>query len=394
MTQRAPHILLAGGGTGGHVYPAIAIADAIRELAPTAEIAFVGTRDRLEAQAVPKAGYSLYPITVAGFQRSLSMRNLQFPFKLFRGFVQSWNLVSGFNPDVAVGTGGYVAGPALLAAWLRRRPIVIQEQNAYAGVTNRLLSCLATRIHLAFPEAKDYVPAQRAVISGNPTRSILAEADRAQGRGHFDMPDDARVLLMFGGSLGSAALNGAMEQHALTLLEHDEALHIIWQTGARYYDALASRIASHPRLHLMKYIDRMDQAYAAADLVLCRAGAITCSELMVTGTPALLVPSPNVTADHQTKNARSMERGGAARLLPEDELNERLVGAVTELLDDAAQRQQMAAAARHMARPDAARRIAADILEIAEVRVSNDERIKGGGTAGTSFDNRQSTFEN
>jgi len=391
--KRAPHILLAGGGTGGHVYPAIAIADAIRELAPAAEIAFVGTRDRLEAQAVPKAGYSLYPITVAGFQRSLSARNLQFPFKLLKGFVQSWNLVRGFDPDVAVGTGGYVAGPALVAAWMRGRPIVVQEQNAYAGVTNRLLSYLATRIHLAFPEAKDYVPARRAVISGNPTRAALTEARRGPARDHFGIPGEASVLLVFGGSLGSAALNDALERHVHTLLDEAASLHVIWQTGNRYYDALADRAAPHPRLHLMQYIERMDMAYAAADLALCRAGAITCSELMVTGTPALLVPSPNVTADHQTKNARSMERGGAARLLPEAELDARFVAAVTAVLGDPPQRQQMADAARDMARPDAARCIAEDILEIAEVRVSSADRPRDGGAADASFDNRHSTIE-
>jgi UDP-N-acetylglucosamine--N-acetylmuramyl-(pentapeptide) pyrophosphoryl-undecaprenol N-acetylglucosamine transferase len=363
--KRAPHILLAGGGTGGHVYPAIAIADAIRTLEPAAEIAFVGTRDRMEARAVPKAGYSLYPITVAGFQRSLSVRNLEFPFKLFRGFVQSWNLVGGFDPDVAVGTGGYVAGPALLAARLRGRPVVIQEQNAYAGVTNRLLSLLATRIHLAFPEAKDYVPARRAVISGNPTRKALTEATRVAGRDHFDLPDEARVLLVFGGSLGSAALNTVLEEQVHTLLDADDAVHVLWQTGNRYYDDLAARVESHPRLRLMQYIDRMDMAYAAADLALCRAGAITCSELMVTGTPSVLVPSPNVTADHQTKNARSMERGGAARLLPETALTDRFMATINDVLNDPAHRQQMADAARSMARPDAARRIAEDVLAIA-----------------------------
>lgn len=366
--KRAPHILLAGGGTGGHVYPAIAIADAIRALEPAAEIAFVGTRDRMEAQAVPKAGYSLYPITVAGFQRSLSVRNLEFPFKLLRGFVQSWNLVGGFDPDVAVGTGGYVAGPALLAAWMRGRPVVIQEQNAYAGVTNRLLSLLATRIHLAFPEAKEYVPARRAVISGNPTRKALTEATHDAGRDHFDLPDDARVLLVVGGSLGSAALNTVLEEQVHALLDADEAVHVLWQTGNRYYDDLAARVDQHPRLQIMKYIDQMDRAYAAADLALCRAGAITCSELMVTGTPAVLVPSPNVTADHQTKNARSMERGGAARLLPETALSDRFLEVATDLLSGPAQREQMAEAARSMARPDAARRIAENILELASAR--------------------------
>lgn len=372
MTKHAPRILLAGGGTGGHVYPAIAIADALRALAPEAEVAFAGTDDRVEATAVPKAGYTLYPITVSGFQRSLSLRNLTFPIDLLKGFVQSWNLIGAFRPDVAVGTGGYVSGPVLLAAWLRGCPLVLQEQNAYAGVTNRLLSRLARRIHLAFPEAKDYVPADRAVVSGNPVRRTLAEADRDAARAHFGIPAEAQVLLVVGGSLGSAAINAAVEQHVHDGLDQNPKLHIIWQTGSRYFDDLQARVDAHPRLHLMKYIDRMDYAYAAADLALCRAGAITCSELMVTGTPAVLVPSPNVTADHQTKNARSMATAGAARLLPEDDLPERLMPVTAELFRDAAQRRRMADAARQMARPDAAERIARDILTIADASVPND----------------------
>ncbi|PEN13255.1 undecaprenyldiphospho-muramoylpentapeptide beta-N-acetylglucosaminyltransferase [Longibacter salinarum] len=362
---RPPHILIAGGGTGGHVYPAIAIADAIKARRPEARVVFAGTKDRLEATAVPQAGYALHHITVSGFQRDLSVRNLRFPIELAKGLIQSWRLVGAIEPDVAVGTGGYVSGPVLLAAWLRRRPIVIQEQNAYAGVTNRLLSMLASRIHLAFDEARDWVPADRAVVSGNPTRAQLVNTDLAKARDVLDIPDDAHVLLAFGGSLGSEALNSAMEQHIDALLD-DPAVHVLWQTGSQYYDALSDRVAEHPRLHLMKYIDRMEVAYAAADLVLCRAGAITCSELMVTGTPSILVPSPNVVADHQTKNARAMERVGAARVLPEPNLTDRLIDTVRELLDDPEARCSMAEAARHEARPEAADRIADDVLALAD----------------------------
>jgi UDP-N-acetylglucosamine--N-acetylmuramyl-(pentapeptide) pyrophosphoryl-undecaprenol N-acetylglucosamine transferase len=239
-------------------------------------------------------------------------------------------------------------------------------------VTNRLLSRLARRIHLAFPEAKEYVPADRAVVSGNPVRRTLAEADRDAARDHFGIPAEAQVLLVVGGSLGSAAINAAVEQHVRDGLDQNPKLHIIWQTGSRYFYDLQARVDAHPRLHLMQYIDRMDYAYAAADLALCRAGAITCSELMVTGTPAVLVPSPNVTADHQTKNARSMATAGAARLLPEDDLPERLMPVTAELFRDAAQRRRMADAARQMARPDAAERIARDILTIADASVPND----------------------
>jgi UDP-N-acetylglucosamine--N-acetylmuramyl-(pentapeptide) pyrophosphoryl-undecaprenol N-acetylglucosamine transferase len=258
-----------------------------------------------------------------------------------------------------------VSGPVLLAARLRGRPLLIQEQNAYAGVTNRLLSYLAERVHLAFPEARDWVPADRSVVSGNPTRKSLREADRGEARAALQVPAEARVLLVLGGSLGSAAINEAMAAALPTLLD-DEQTYVVWQAGSRYHEALSDRVDDHPRLRLVEYIDRMDRAYAAADLALCRAGALTCSELSVTGTPAVLVPSPNVVADHQTKNARSMERSGAARLLPESELDTRLTDMVLDLLGDADARADMAAATRTMARPDAAETIARDVLALAD----------------------------
>ena len=356
---------MAGGGTGGHVYPAIAIADAVTDLRPDARVVFAGTEDRLEARAVPAAGYALHPITAQGVQRRLAWENLTVPVQVARSLLQSWRLVGAIEPDVAVGTGGYVSGPVLLAAWLRGRPLLLQEQNAYAGVTNRLLSRLAERIHLAFPEARDWVPADRSVVSGNPTRKALREADRGEARAALQVPAEARVLLVLGGSLGSAAINEAVAAALPTLLDDDQT-HVVWQAGSRYHEALSERVDDHPRLRLVEYIDRMDRAYAAADLALCRAGALTCSELSVTGTPAVLVPSPNVVADHQTKNARSMERSGAARLLSESALDARLTDMVIDLLDDADARAEMAAAARTMARPDAAEVIARDVLALAD----------------------------
>jgi UDP-N-acetylglucosamine--N-acetylmuramyl-(pentapeptide) pyrophosphoryl-undecaprenol N-acetylglucosamine transferase len=356
---------MAGGGTGGHVYPAIAIADAITALRPEARVVFAGTEDRLEARAVPAAGYALHPITAQGVQRSLSAKNLKVPLQMLKGVVQSWRLVGAIEPDVAVGTGGYVAGPVLLAAWLRGRPLLIQEQNAYAGVTNRLLARLADSVHLAFPEATDWVPGDRAVVSGNPTRRSLREADPGEARAALHLPAEARVVLVMGGSLGSAALNEAVETQLDALLADDD-VYLVWQTGTRYHEAIADRVDDRPQLRLVEYIDRMDRAYAAADLVVCRAGALTCSELMVTGTPAVLVPSPNVVADHQTKNARSMERTGAARLLPEKDLQARFVDLVHDLLNDADARAEMAAAAGEMARPEAAEVIARDVLTLAD----------------------------
>ena len=364
---------MVGGGTGGHVYPAIAIADAVQRLRPNAQIVFAGTQDRLESRAVPEAGYALHPVTAQGLQRQATASNLLMPIRTAQGFLQSWRLVGAIEPDVAVGTGGYVAAPVLLAAWLRGRPLLVQEQNAYAGLTNRALSRLASRIHLAFPEAQDWVPAQRAVVSGNPTRRALREADpdsRQDARATFDLPADARVVLVMGGSLGSAAINDAVEHNLEALLRADD-VHVVWQTGERYHDAIVNEVDETPRLRIVEYIDQMGAAYAAADLVVCRAGALTCSELMVTGTPAVLVPSPNVTADHQTKNARSLDRAGAAVLLPEPELGERLDAVVPDLLGDPERLNQMADAAWERARPDAAETIARDVLTLADHYRSN-----------------------
>ncbi|MCS4097946.1 undecaprenyldiphospho-muramoylpentapeptide beta-N-acetylglucosaminyltransferase [Salinibacter ruber] len=365
MSTRAPHILMVGGGTGGHVYPAIAIADAVRALRPDAQIVFAGTQDRLEARAVPEAGYALHPITAQGLQRRAVASNLLLPFRVAQGLVQSWRLVGAIEPDVAVGTGGYVAAPVLMAAWLRGRPLLIQEQNAYAGLTNRVLARLALRIHLAFPEAKDWVPAEHAVVSGNPTRQSLRDADPDAARAAFNVPEDGRVLLVMGGSLGSAAINGAIQRILDPLLAEGD-VYVVWQTGTRYYDDLTEDLDEHPRLRVVEYIDQMGHAYAAADLAVCRAGALTCSELTVTGTPAVLVPSPNVTADHQTKNARSLERAGAAVWLDEADLDAHLETVLLDLLGNSDRRARMAEAARNRARPDAAETIARDVLALAD----------------------------
>ena len=380
---RPPRILLAGGGTGGHVYPAIAIADAVRALAPDAAIAFAGTEARMEWEAVPKAGYEIHPVTVSGFQRGLSAsalaRNLSFPFKLARGFADSASIVRGFDPDVAVGTGGYVSGPVLLTASLMGRPIVLQEQNAYAGATNKLLAKRAEVVFAAFEPARAYFPAGKVELSGNPVRSDLGPASddlRREALQHYAIPESVdgeppRVLLVMGGSLGAGPLNDAVEKDLETLLA-DPRTFLVWQAGKRYYDAIRARLPEtgpvHDRVRLMAYLDRMDLAYAVADLALCRAGALTCSELAVTGTPSLLVPSPNVTADHQTKNAQALASANAARLLPEGRLASELVQIAPPLLSDPAALDEMKTAALHIARPDAARTIAERVLALAARR--------------------------
>ena len=357
--------MFAAGGTGGHVYPALAIAHALKSLEPSVSITFAGTRERMEWDVVPRAGFPICPISAMGLQRNLAPRNVLFPFKLVEGIIQSLRLIEGLETDVVIGTGGFVAGPVLLAARMKGRPIVIQEQNAYAGLTNRVLARWATRIHIAFAEAEGDFPPGKCMLTGNPTRPELSVADRKSGRMFYDVPHDANVLFVFGGSLGSLALNAALEDQLADLLV-DEKRIIIWQTGARYFERIQAGISLHPRLRLVKYVNRMDMAYAAADLVLSRAGAITCSELMVTGTPAVLVPSPNVAEDHQTKNARSMQEAGAAVLLPELDLKSGLIREVNALANDAGRRKEMAAAARRLARPNAAVDIANSVLALVE----------------------------
>ena len=369
MTERSrnstPRILFAGGGTGGHVYPAIAIADAVRTMKPEASIAFVGTRERLEWTAVPKAGYPIHGITVSGFQRSISAKNLTFPFKLLKGLVESWSLVGEFRPDVVVGTGGYVSGPVLWSASMRGKPTLIQEQNAYAGVTNRLLAKRARRIHTAFPEASRYFPPEKCVVSGNPVRESLKDVDRSESRRFFEIPQDASTVFVFGGSLGSVPLNNAMADQIGQILR-DSARYVIWQTGRRHFDDLESAV-SHERLRLLPYVERMDLAYGAADVVVSRAGAITCSELMVTGTPAILIPSKAVAEDHQTKNARSLSEREAAVLLPEDE-TERLAATIDDLFSDPNRLARMSGAIKELAKPNAAKDIAVDVLNLAEAQ--------------------------
>jgi UDP-N-acetylglucosamine--N-acetylmuramyl-(pentapeptide) pyrophosphoryl-undecaprenol N-acetylglucosamine transferase len=250
-----------------------------------------------------------------------------------------------------------------LAADLKGLPTVIQEQNAYAGITNRLLGRRAVRIHVAFVEAKDHLPAEKCVYSGNPTRRELIEADSSEGRARYGVPPNAFVIAVLGGSLGSRAINEAVAGNIAAMLS-DDMTFLIWQCGIQYFEEMRARVNEHPRLRLCAYIDRMDLTYAAADLVLSRAGAITCSELMVTGTPSVLVPSPNVAEDHQTYNARSMAYAGAAIHVPESEVEMRLIYEIDTLRKNRRRLSEMAAEALKVARPDAALHIAEDILNV------------------------------
>ena len=367
--SRPARILIAAGGTGGHVYPAIAVANAVKRQVPDSSVAFAGTVDRIEWEAVPRAGYPIYPITAVAFNRSSASANLKVPFKLARGVRQSMRLVKEFDADVVFGAGGFVSGPVGLAAWLRGRPLVLQEQNAFAGMTNRLLGKVAKQVHIAFPEASEAFAENRAVLSGNPVRAELMNLDRGSAREKLGLPQDARVVLSFGGSGGSQAMNEALLEGIDDFLKATDA-HLIWQTGPRYYERVMASAPTDPRVRIVEYLHDMPSAYAASDLALCRSGASTCAELLVTGTPSILIPSPNVAEDHQTHNARSLVDAGAAVLLPESELRSDWVSLTAALVNNPESLEAMGAKASDNSISDAADRIAASILVLANRRAA------------------------
>lgn len=364
---RSIRVLMAAGGTGGHVYPAIAIADAVKSKYPQAEVLFVGTRDRMEWQAVPKSGYPIKSVWISGFHRRLTPQNLLFPFKLVTSLAQSFKILKSFKPDVLVACGGFAAGPVGWVAAKLNVPIVIQEQNSFPGVTNRMLAKHAAAIFTAFDEAKKYFPVEKVKLEGNPVRSQLEKSDRHPALKSFGFTEESPVLLILGGSGGAKALNDIMKRELPRL--HDEfGLQIIWQCGNRYLDDLQKEInlRDYPNLRLLNFIDDMPAAYGAADLVVTRAGASTCSELMLLGQPAIFVPSPNVAGDHQTKNAASMVTANAAKLLEEKKLDNLFLDTIRDLIFNKDELNSMSRAMKQLAKPDAAEVIAKEIFTLAE----------------------------
>ena len=364
--NQALRILIAGGGTGGHVFPAIAIADALRAVRPEADIRFVGALGKIEMEKVPKAGYPIEGLWISGFQRKLSLHNLLFPVKLLHSMWKARRIVSRFRPDVVVGVGGYASGPVLETACRKGIPALIQEQNSYAGVTNRLLAKKVSRVCVAYEGMERFFPAEKVVLTGNPVRAGLTDktASKAIAAVHFGLRADQPVVFVFGGSLGALSINEAMAVNA-ELLEANPQVQVLWQVGKLYVERFAAcETAQLPNVRVLPFVDRMDLAYALADVVVSRAGALTISELGIVGKPAILLPSPNVAEDHQTKNAQALVEKGAALLIPNAEAATRLMTEALALLNDDAQQQKLAANIRALARPNAAADIAAEVLRL------------------------------
>jgi UDP-N-acetylglucosamine--N-acetylmuramyl-(pentapeptide) pyrophosphoryl-undecaprenol N-acetylglucosamine transferase len=357
-------ILFAGGGTGGHLFPAIAIADEIKKLRPEVQIAFAGTRGRIEARVVPQQGYRFFPIWISGFRRKRPMDNLLFPLKVMVACVQSFVLIRRFRPDVVVGTGGYVCGPVVLMASLVGVPTVLQEQNSYPGVTTRLLASRATEVHVTFESSLRYLKRTGNVrITGNPTRGSLGSIARPQAAKFFELDSQRRTLLVFGGSLGAHSLNTWLLNALPALLEKN--LQIIWQTGEQEFQEMraavtAAQAGASVKVH--KFIEKMEYAFGACDLAVSRAGATTVAELMRAGIPSVLVPYPYAAGDHQTENARAMVEAGASLLVKDNELESRLFGVITGLVYDTVRLQQMREKALELAKPKAAATIASAVL--------------------------------
>ena len=363
-------LVFAGGGTGGHLYPALAIADEVRKQAAGARVIFVGTKDKIEARVVPERGYTFVPIWIAGFRRRVRWDSLAFPIKVLVALYQSMMILKRERPDVVVGTGGYVCAPVGLAAALLGVPLVVQEQNSVPGMTIRMLAKKAQEVHLTFASSKRYLRrTDNVVLSGNPTRAEIGQPSRAEGAAYFGFDAGRKTLFIFGGSLGASSLNRAvigMIGDLMTL-----GVQVLWQTGKQDYDLVRRTLQEHhPGMpaKAFPYIDRMEYGYAACDLALCRAGASTIAELTISGTPAVLVPYPHAAADHQTENANTMVEAGAAVLCRDADLQPRLAGLLRELVADPDRLLRMAHSARSLGRPDAAASIARAVITIVRRR--------------------------
>ncbi|MBK9413802.1 MAG: undecaprenyldiphospho-muramoylpentapeptide beta-N-acetylglucosaminyltransferase [Bacteroidetes bacterium] len=336
MQRPSLRVIISGGGTGGHIFPAVAIANALKKMNPATEILFVGANGRMEMEKVPAAGYKIVGLNISGIQRKLSLQNLMLPIKILQSVLKARMIVKEFKPDVAVGVGGYASGPLLFAATGMNVPALIQEQNSFAGITNKLLSKRVKRICVAYDGMENYFPADKIKITGNPVRENMVDikGKREEALRFFRLSSDKKTVLLIGGSLGARTLNHSIAEGIQKLA--DKNIQLIWQTGKAFYPKAQELTSQYSANGISAYdfIQRMDLAFAAADVVISRAGASSVSELALVAKPAILVPSPNVAEDHQTKNAMSLVKKDAAILISDAEASAKLITQAIELIND------------------------------------------------------------
>ena len=372
-THKTYRIILSGGGTGGHIYPAIAIANELKSRFTDAEFLFVGALDRMEMEKVPQAGYKIEGLWISGIQRKLTMRNLAFPFKLISSLLKSRKIINAFKPDVVIGTGGFASGPLLKSATSKRIPSLIQEQNSYPGITNKLLSKHVDKICVAYEGLEKFFPKEKIILTGNPIRKDLlgVEDKHIEGKDAFKLIHAKQTLLILGGSLGARRVNQLIEAQ----LEYfnSKNIQVIWQCGKLYhqqykqYDDL-----DHVQVHA--FLNNMDMAYAAADVIISRAGASSVSELCVVGKPVVFIPSPNVAEDHQTKNAKSIADKNAAILIKESELDTQFQKEFDALLFSSEKRNELSKNIKQLALVNATNDIADEVEKLLKTHLPFSQR--------------------
>lgn len=359
-------IIFSGGGTGGHIFPAIAIAREIAVLDPSAEILFVGAKGKMEMDKVPKAGFRIIGLPVSGFHRRITLKNLAFPFKLIISLMKARGIIRSFKPDLVIGTGGFASGPILRAAVKRGIPAILQEQNSWPGVTNRILSKKVSLICVAYPDMDKFFPADKILLAGNPVRTdlVLPPESKPEARQFFGLKPDMAVILIFGGSQGARTLNVSLAGKLTQLAK--EPVQLIWQTGSAFKPQAESlvREAGARNVRVFEFIHEMDKAYAASDLVVSRSGALTLSELSLVGKPAILVPLPSAAEDHQTKNAIAYAKEDAAIIVPDAEAPARLVDVMLGLVVEKERLTRMGQKMKLFGKPDATRQIAGEALKL------------------------------
>lgn len=357
-------VLLSGGGTGGHIFPAIAIADEIRKRFPDAEFLFIGANGKMEMEKIPQAGYKIEGIDISGIDRGNLLSNLGLSFKILKSLSRSKKIIKDFAPDLAIGTGGFASGPALYEASRLGIPIFIQEQNAHAGITNKILSRKAKAVFTAYPEVEGF-PNDKIKFLGNPIRENIVSGMQptAQAKEKMGLNKDKLTILSVGGSLGSRTLNNAWKDHLNDIISKD--LQLIWQTGKLDYKDIKEGTASadSSNIQILEFIKDMETAYSAADVIVSRAGAIAISELAVAKKPALLVPFPFAAEDHQTKNAMNLVQKNAARMVKDSEMKEKFWKTLQEICENEGLRKEMAENLTYFAKPDAAKEIVDEIVK-------------------------------
>ena len=359
-------VILSGGGTGGHIFPALAIANEIKRRNPEVEILFVGALGKMEMEKIPAAGYKIVGLPITGFQRKLSVSNFVLPFKLIKSMIQASQILRSFKPDVVVGVGGYASGPTLRAATTAGIPTLIQEQNSFPGKTNKILAKKVSVICTAYEGLERFFPKDRIVLTGNPVRSEVTqiEGKRAEAEKFFGLKPDMPTILVIGGSLGAKTLNDSVLGGIHTLQEN--GIQVLWQCGKNAYDMMGTVLdkTNHDGIFLHEFIQRMDLAYAAADIIISRAGAIAVSELCLIEKPTILVPSPNVAEDHQTKNAMALVDKRAAILVKDIDARNSLVSTAMNLLKNEKQREELSQAIALLGRPNACKEIVDELEKI------------------------------